>query len=50
MLLDVLKLETDAASLRDNIVDAVTTHLDGGKAHDDMSLIVLNTQPIKDEN
>lgn len=45
MLLDVLKTENDAAILRNNIVDAITTHLDGGKAHDDMSLIVLNTQP-----
>ncbi len=44
MLLDILKREVDAPVLRNNIVDAVTTHLDGAKAHDDMSLIVLNTQ------
>ena len=44
MLLDILKTENDAATLRNNIVDAVTNHLDGGKAHDDMSLIVVNTQ------
>lgn len=44
MLLDVLKKDIDAATLRNNIVEAVTTHLDGEKAHDDMSLIVLNTQ------
>ena len=44
MLLDLLKTEVSASVLRNNIVDAVTRHLDGGKAHDDMSLIVLNTQ------
>ena len=44
MLLDVLKTDNSAATLRNNIVDAVTEHLDGGKAHDDMSLIVVNTQ------
>lgn len=44
MLLDVLATETNAPLLRDNIVEAVTAHLDGGKAHDDVSLIVLNTQ------
>ena len=44
MLLDMLKADIDAATLRDSIVDAVMTHLDGEKAHDDMSLIVLNTQ------
>lgn len=43
MLLEVLKTEVSAPLLRNNIVDAVTRHLDGGKAHDDMSLIVLNT-------
>lgn len=48
MLLDVLATETNAPLLRDNIVEAVTTHLDGGKAHDDMSLIVLNTQKKSD--
>lgn len=44
MLLDVLKTDNDGAVLRNNIVDAVTEHLGDGKAHDDMSLIVLNTQ------
>ena len=44
MLLDILKTETNAPKLRNNIVDAVTKHLQGEKAHDDMSLIVLNTQ------
>lgn len=44
MLLDILKTEIEAEKLRDNIVEAVTSHLDGEKAHDDMSLIVLNTQ------
>jgi two-component system, HptB-dependent secretion and biofilm response regulator len=44
MLLNLLKTETNAADLRDNIVDAVTKHLAGEKAHDDMSLVVLNTQ------
>ena len=49
MLLDILKTENDASSLRNNIVDAVTNHLAGGKAHDDMSLIVLNTQIDTDD-
>jgi len=44
MLLDVLKTEVNASTLRNNIVDAVTSHLDGEKAHDDISLIILNTQ------
>ena len=44
MLLDILKTDVNAAELRNNIVDAVTSHLNGGKAHDDMSLVVLNTQ------
>jgi DNA-binding response OmpR family regulator len=44
MLLDVLKTTSEGAVLRNNIVDAVTSHLDGEKAHDDMSLIVLNSQ------
>lgn len=44
MLLDVLTTETKAPLLRDNIVTAVTTHLDDEKAHDDVSLIVLNSQ------
>ena len=50
MLMDVLTTEIDAPSLRNNIVEAVTSHLDGGKAHDDMSLIVLNTQVKKNES
>jgi len=33
-----------AAALRDSIVNSVTNHLDGEKAHDDMSLVVLCTQ------
>ena len=44
MLLDILKTDVNAAELRNNIVEAVTSHLNGGKAHDDMSLVVLNTQ------
>jgi CheY-like chemotaxis protein len=44
VLLEILTTEFDAATLRNNIVDAVMKHLEGGKAHDDMSLIVLNTQ------
>ena len=47
MLLDVLKTDTNGPALRNDIVDAVTEHLGGGKAHDDMSLIVLNTQKDK---
>ena len=43
MLLEIIKTETDAIYLRNNIVNAVTDHLGGKKAHDDMSLIVLNT-------
>ena len=50
MLLNVLKTDVDAAHLRNNIVDAVTEHLQETKAHDDMSLIVLNTQPSDDTN
>jgi len=46
MLNSVLELsETNAAVLRNNIVEAVSNHLDGEKAHDDISLVVLNTQP-----
>lgn len=44
MLLDVLKEKGNAAQLRNNIVDAVSSHLDGELAHDDMSLVVINTQ------
>lgn len=47
MLKKVLKTDVNAVSLRNNIVEAVSNHLDGGKAHDDMSLIVLNTQQHK---
>lgn len=47
MLLEVLTSDTNAENLRDNIVTAVKSHLDGIKAHDDMSLIVLNTQAKK---
>ena len=50
MLIDILKTETDASSLRNDIVEAVTNHLDGEKAHDDMSLIVLNTQVTKNNS
>ncbi len=48
MLLQLLKTDINAVDLRNNIVDAVTSHLDGEKAHDDMSLIVLNTQQTPD--
>ena len=48
MLIDVLKSDVDAVTLRNNIVEAVSTHLNGEKAHDDMSLVVLNTQVKKD--
>jgi len=44
MLIDSFKGNVDAAKLRNNIVDAVSKHLNGKNAHDDMSLIVLNTQ------
>lgn len=44
MLLEVLGSATHAPVLRNNIVDAVCDHLNGEKAHDDMSLIVFNTQ------
>ena len=50
MLLDVLKTETDAAVLRNNIVNAVTAHIGGGKAHDDMSLVVLDTQRVEHDS
>lgn len=42
-LVEVLKTQSDAPELRNNIVDAVTSHLGDEKAHDDMSLVVLNT-------
>ena len=48
MLTEVLKSDVDATILRNNIVEAVSTHLNGEKAHDDMSLVVLNTQVKKD--
>lgn len=44
MLLDVLKTNKNAVQLRNNIVEAVSNHLDGEAAHDDMSLVVINTQ------
>ena len=44
MLIDVLTSEVNAVDLRNNIVEAVTAHLNGEKAHDDMSLVVMNTQ------
>lgn len=44
-LIAACKKNTDAAKLRNDIVEAVTAHLDGENAHDDMSLVVLNTQP-----
>lgn len=44
MLLEQLKTDIFAPALRNTIVEAVTNHLDGEKAHDDISLIVLNTQ------
>ena len=44
MLLDVLKTNGNAVQLRNNIVAAVSSHLDGETAHDDMSLVVINTQ------
>ena len=48
MLNSVLELsDTNAPVLRNNIVEAVSSHLDGEKAHDDISLVVLNTQPNK---
>ena len=50
MLIDAFQHNTDAAKLRNDIVDAVTTHLDGETAHDDMSLVVLNTQLKKQIN
>ena len=48
MLLDVVKSNVDAAVLRNNIVEAVSHHLNGKKAHDDMSLVVINTQNKKE--
>lgn len=50
VLLEILKSENTARDLRNKIVESVTKHLDGEKAHDDMSLIVLNTQIEKDSN
>ncbi len=49
MLLEVVKTDIRAPVLRNNIVDAVTNHLNGEKAHDDMSLIVLNSQKTQDD-
>jgi len=48
MLIDSFKDDVDAVTLRNNIVEAVSNHLDGKSAHDDMSLIVLNTQINKE--
>lgn len=48
MLIDSFKSDVDAAKLRNNIVEAVSKHLNGKNAHDDMSLIVLNTQLNQD--
>lgn len=42
-LLACLGDDTSALRIRDDIVEAVTKHLSGEKAHDDMSLVVLNT-------
>lgn len=47
MLVEVLQSDVNATALRDNIVEAVTTHLNGENAHDDMSLVVMNTQNKK---
>lgn len=44
MLLEVIRSDIDAPVMRNNIVEAVSAHLDGEKAHDDMSLVVVNTQ------
>ena len=43
MLISCLAEETSALRIRDEIITAVTNHLDGEKAHDDISLVVLNT-------
>lgn len=43
-LIAQFKMDISAENLRDAIVSSVTKHLAGEKAHDDMSLIVLNTQ------
>lgn len=48
MLLDVVKSDVNAKTMRNNIVEAVTNHLNGQKAHDDMSLVVINTQNKKE--
>lgn len=44
LLLNEFKNDITASVLRNAIVDSVTNHLNGAKAHDDMSLVVLNTQ------
>ena len=44
MLLDVLKTNGSAEQLRNNVAEAVSGHLNGEAAHDDMSLVVINTQ------
>ena len=49
MLVDVLtSSDVQATTLRNNIVDAVSNHLNGEKAHDDMSLVVVNTQKAEE--
>lgn len=47
MLIETLTSDIDAPMLRNNIVEAVSNHLNGEKAHDDISLVVLNTQKKK---
>lgn len=44
MLISSFDKDINAAALRNTIVEAVTKHLDGESAHDDMSLVVLNTE------
>ena len=41
-----LNSEISAPVLRDTIVEAVTSHIGDNKAHDDISLIVLDTQKL----
>ena len=45
-LLASLGTNISASAVRNTIVNAVTKHLDGEKAHDDISLIVLDTQKL----
>lgn len=46
LLIESFQNNINAATLRNNIVTAVSSHLNGEKAHDDISLVVLNTQLI----